>query len=106
MKESHRIAFVSVLYLGKTDYDPVDGFVCQILRIIEAFGDENSDKTGADSLVLLPGEFTIGIQPIQQQVKLFLSYNHHVRSVVSGGSRMIRRSRQNLSQTFTNGKRF
>src|SRR6185295_3708104 len=79
MKISDRVAFITILELWKTDNDPVDGFICQILSVVKASGDEHPDETGANSFVLFSGEFSIGSQPIQQQVKLFLRDTHYRR---------------------------
>src|SRR6185295_18551701 len=91
MKISDRVAFITILELWKTDNDPVDGFICQILSVVKASGDEHPDETGANSFVFFSGEFSIGSQPIQQQVKLFLRDTHY-RRFYQEEDRMIYRS--------------
>jgi hypothetical protein len=66
-----RVADVRVSNLRQPLHHAVDGFVGEILSVVETFRHKYPDQTGADYFIFLPGYFAVWIKPGEQGFERF-----------------------------------
>jgi hypothetical protein len=71
-KINRLVAFVSILNVTDTAGDAIDGFVGDLFRSETAAGRQNRDQPPADLFVNHTRLFTVGIEPVQQPIEIFL----------------------------------
>jgi hypothetical protein len=87
VKIADRLANVSVANLGQLFHHTVDHGVTEVFRIAESFGNKNADQATADYFILLPGYFTVWVEPGQQGFERFFVDDY--RSPLSKGKATV-----------------